>query len=75
MNTQIFTNVPLEAVGRNGRMKQIGLNIADCDGIIHIAPINTQCVGNCEIQINTQLAKQLIPILCKQLCPSSICHR
>lgn len=64
MNTQIHTNeAPLHAVGRNGRMKQVGLDVFASENIIHLSPINTQCVGNCEIQIDKQLAQQLIPIL------------
>jgi hypothetical protein len=68
MNAQIHTNEKLSAVGRNGRMKQVGLDVftsdwLEGDNILHISPINTKCVGNCEIQMDKQLAQQLIPIL------------
>jgi hypothetical protein len=60
---QIHTNEQLSAVGRNGRMKQVGLDVFDHEGVLIVSPINTQCVGNCEIQMDKQLAEQLIPIL------------
>jgi hypothetical protein len=65
---QIFTNEKsLSAVGRNGRMKLVGLDVFTLDWRdnleLHLSPINTQCVGNCEIQMDKQLAEQLIPIL------------
>jgi hypothetical protein len=65
---QIFTNEKsLSAVGRNGRMKLVGLDVFTLDWRgnveLHLSPINTKCVGNCEIQMDKQLAEQLIPIL------------
>ena len=61
---QIHTNEKsLSAVGRNGRMKQVGLDVLNFENILIISPINTQCVGNCEIQMDEQLAEQMIPIL------------
>ena len=67
---QIYANDELWAVGRNGMMKEIGLDafVRDHMGgesVLHISPINTRCVGNCEIQLDKQLARQLIPILLK----------
>jgi len=85
MLKQIYTTNDglLWAVGRNGMMKEIGLDawvnhverwdIKDGqirttgggENVLHISPINTRCVGNCEIQLDKQLARQLIPILKK----------
>jgi len=68
MLKQIHTDASLYAVGRNGMMKEIGLESFVRDGgesVLHISPINTRCVGNCEIQLDKQLARQLIPILKK----------
>ena len=59
------TNDELWAIGRNGMMKQIGLEAIVLSGVLHLSPINTRCVGNCIIQMDKQLARQLIPILKK----------
>jgi hypothetical protein len=72
MRKQIDYGTTVSAQGRNGRMKCIGLEVMTGDTlqmgpsflpVVKFAPINTQGVGNCEIEVPLEQVPKLIQLL------------